>query len=167
MECKLRCGNFRRVSDHRRGFRPAFRVTGNSDNCYRGDCNRFGNTSDHHKEHWVHLAAPGGAGNKSESADDMPENAWEHQQQAWEHLGAQATSLGAPRITTEQSGKTTSALEMLLICPEIIATTYHSTIFETHGFILYYHLCIYIATDLHTAYLDWLPTTLGTNSRCA
>ena len=31
-ECKLRSVNFRRVSDPRRAFRPAFRVTGISDN---------------------------------------------------------------------------------------------------------------------------------------
>jgi len=30
---------------------------------------------------------------------------WEHRQQACEHLGAPGTSLGALRITVEQSGK--------------------------------------------------------------
>jgi len=30
---------------------------------------------------------------------------WERRRQAWEHLEALATSLGAPRITVEQSGK--------------------------------------------------------------
>ena len=37
MECKLRSINFRRVSDPRRAFRPAFGVTGISDD-------RFGST---------------------------------------------------------------------------------------------------------------------------
>jgi len=60
VECKLRCVNFRRVSDPWRAFLPAFRVTGS-------------------------------AGDKSGST--------------WEHLGAPATSLGAPPITEEQSGK--------------------------------------------------------------
>ena len=34
MECKLRSVNFRRVSDPRRAFRPAFGVTGISDDWY-------------------------------------------------------------------------------------------------------------------------------------
>ena len=36
MECKLGCVNFRRVSDPRMGFLPAFRVTGISDDWYSG-----------------------------------------------------------------------------------------------------------------------------------
>jgi len=35
VECKLRCVNFRRVSDPRRAFQPAFRVTEISDDWYR------------------------------------------------------------------------------------------------------------------------------------
>jgi hypothetical protein len=35
MECKLRSIKFRRVSDPRRAFRPAFGVTGISDDWYR------------------------------------------------------------------------------------------------------------------------------------
>jgi hypothetical protein len=35
MECKLRCVSFRRVSNPRRAFLPAFRVTGISENRYR------------------------------------------------------------------------------------------------------------------------------------
>jgi len=38
---------------------------------------------------------------------------------------------------------TSSALAMLLERLEIIATTYHSTIFKTHVFSLYSNLCIY------------------------
>jgi hypothetical protein len=34
VECKPRCINSRRVSDPTRGFRPAFRVPGLSDDCY-------------------------------------------------------------------------------------------------------------------------------------
>jgi len=99
----------------------------------------------------------------------------------WEHLGAPATSLGAPTtsqgapatslgapaITVEQSGKTTSSVGTLLVRLEIIATTYHSTIFKTHAFSLYSHLGIYIATHLHTVCLDWLQAVLESNSRCA
>jgi len=51
---------------------------------------------------------------------------------------------------------------------DIIATTYHSTIFKTHVFSFYSHLSIYIATHLHTVYLDWLQAAvLENNSRCA
>jgi len=65
-------------------------------------------------------------------------------QQAWEHLGAPATCLGAPRITVKDS-----------VCILIYVSMY---------------LCIYIATHLHTLYLDWLrsaeyilPITLSTS----
>jgi len=62
------------------------------------------------------------------------------------HLGAPATTLGAPRITVEQSGKNiffgnTAGGARL----ETIATTYCSTIFKTHVFSLYSHLCIYVS----------------------
>jgi len=64
--------------------------------------------------------------------------------QAWEHLGAPATCLGAPRITV-----------MYSVCIHIYVSMY---------------LCIYIATHLHTLYLDWLrsaeyilPFTLSTS----
>ena len=81
-------------------------------------------------------------------------------------LGAPTTSLGAPPITVEQSVKT-SSLGTLLVRLEIIATTYRSTIFKTHEFSLYSHLCIYIATHLHTVYLDCLQAVLESNLRCA
>jgi len=55
---------------------------------------------------------------------------------------------------------------MLLVCLEIIATTYRSTIFKTYAFRLYSHLCIY-ATYLHTVYLDWQHAVIVSNSRCA
>jgi len=50
---------------------------------------------------------------------------------------------------------------------EIIATTYHSTIFKTHVFSSHSHLCIYIAIHLHTVYLNWLQAGLECNSRSA
>jgi len=56
---------------------------------------------------------------------------------------------------------------MLLVRLEIIATTYHSTIINTHVFSLYSHLCIYIATHLHTVHQDWLQAVLESNSKCA
>ena len=33
-------------------------------------------------------------------------------------------------------------------------------IVKTHGFSLDYDLCIYVATDRHTVYLDWLQAKL-------
>jgi hypothetical protein len=45
-------------------------------------------------------------------------------------------------------GKTTSSLGTLLVRLELIATINHVTIFKTHVFRLYSHLCIYIATNL-------------------
>jgi len=78
------------------------------------------------------LGAPG-------SADDKPGSTWERQRQAWKHLESLYSSLG----------KMTS-LGTLQVRLEIIATTYHATIFETHVFSLYSHLCIYIATHLHS-----------------
>ena len=62
--------------------------------------------------------------------DDKPGSTWERRRQAWEHLGAPATCLGAPRITVMDS-----------VCIRIYVSMY---------------LCIYIATHLHTLYLDWL-----------
>jgi len=38
-------------------------------------------------------------------------------------------------------------------------------IFKTHVFSLFSHLCNYIATQLHTVYLDWLQAVLESNSR--
>jgi len=67
-----------------------------------------------------------------------------NRRQGWEHLAAPATCLGAPRITVMDS-----------VCILIYVSMY---------------LCIYIATHLHTQYLDWLrsaeyilPFTLSTS----
>jgi len=43
-----------------------------------------------------------------------------------------------------------TSLGTLQVRLQIIATNYSSTIFETHVFSLYSHLCIYIATHLHS-----------------
>jgi len=56
---------------------------------------------------------------------------------------------------------------MLLVHREIIATKYRSTIFKTHVFSLHSHLCIYIATHLHTVYLDWQQVEHKGDARCA
>jgi len=82
----------------------------------------------------VHLAVPGSTDDKSGCADDK--------------IRAPATSLGAPQITVEQFGKTSSSLGTLLVRLEIIATTYRSTIDKTQVFSLYSHLCIYVSMYL-------------------
>ena len=102
MECKVRCVNFRRVSDRRRAFLPAFRVTGISDDWYSSTMGVI----------VIGLGTPRSAGENFRCT-------WECQGQSWEHLevlatslgapatslGLPATSLGAPRMTGEQSGK--------------------------------------------------------------
>ena len=80
MECKLRCINFRRVSDPRRAFRPAIRVTGISDDCYRSTMG-------------VIVIGLG-----------TPRSARENFGCTWEHLGAPTTSLGAPGCAGDKSG---------------------------------------------------------------
>jgi len=88
VECKLRCVNFRRVSDHRRAFRPAFRVTGIADNWHRSTMGVVA----------ISLKSPGSAGEKScnanykpgstsdnsGSASDMPGSTSNHCKPVWE-----------------------------------------------------------------------------------
>ena len=102
MQCKLRCVNFRRVSDPRRAFQPAFGVTEISDDWYRST---------------VEVIV---------TSMETPRSARENFACTWEYLGvvqtklgAQATSLGAPtarlgapatsqgapQIIVDQSGK--------------------------------------------------------------
>ena len=72
MECKLRCVNFKRVSDHTRAFWPAFGVPEISDDWYRSTMGVI----------VISLGTPWSAG--------------ENFRCTWEHLGATVTSLGAP-----------------------------------------------------------------------
>ena len=109
---------------------------------------------------WEHQGAPA---RKTGSANDKHGSTWEsrwqaseHRQRALEHLKSLWSSLGV----------TTSSLGTLLERLEIIATTYRSMIFKTQVFSVYYHLCIYIATHLHTVYLDRLQVVVESNSRC-
>ena len=143
MECKLGCVNIRRLPDHRRAFRSAFRVTGISDDWYRST---MGVTV-------IGLGTPRSAGGNFGSTWEHRRQAWKRRGQSWQHLGAPATrlgapatGLGAPRITVEQSGKNNiffgNAAGARL---EIIATAYRSKIFKTHVFSLYSHLGIYVS----------------------
>jgi len=93
---------------------------------------------------------------KAVSAGNKPGRPWQRLRQAWEHLESLYSSLGK-----------TSFLGTLLLSLGIIATTQHSTIFNTLVFSLDSHLCIYIATHVHTVYLDWLLAVNERNSWCA
>ena len=66
---------------------------------------------------------------------ECKQQAWKHRQQAWEHLESQYSILG----------KTPYSLGTLMLRLEIIATIDRSTIFKTHVFHLYSHLCIYVS----------------------
>jgi hypothetical protein len=90
----------------------------------------------------VHMGAPGIACDKSGSKSDTPGSA--------DNKSDSAGIAGSIQECQQQSslGITTSSLGTLMVRLEIIATTYHSTIFETHVFHLYSHLCIYITTHL-------------------
>jgi hypothetical protein len=65
VECKLRWVNFRGVSDPRRAFLPALRVTGNTGN------------------------KPGSADDKPGSTWERRGQTWEREQYVWEHLKSQ------------------------------------------------------------------------------
>jgi len=91
---------------------------------------------------------------------------WVCRQETWGNMGMPVTSLGTPRITSEQLG-----------CNIFFANTaavpqnhsYFSLFnnFKTHVFNLYSHLWIHIATHVHTVYLDRLLPVLESNWRCA
>jgi len=168
MKCKLRCDNFKKILDCTRAFGPAFGVTGISDEWYRSTMGVI----------VIRLRTP-------QSARENVWCTWDYLGVPVTRLGAPTTSLGAPTTTLEVQTtrlgstwehlkslwsilcKATSFLAMVLVRLEIIATTYCSMIFKTHVFSLYSHLSIYIATHLHTVYLDWLQVLLESNSRCA
>jgi hypothetical protein len=169
MECYLRRVNLRRVSDPRRAFLLAFRVTGISDDCYRstmgviviglGTSRSAGENFVCTRERLGVLATSLGALVTSLEAAVSSLCA------LTTRLGAPATTLGAPRITVEKRGKNIFFGNAAGARLEIIATTHCSMIFKTHVFSLYSHLCIYIATHLHTVYLDWLQAVFDSNSR--
>ena len=89
MECKPGCVNVRRVSDPRRAFQPAFRVTGMSDNCYRSTMGVI----------VIGLGIPWSTGENFGCT-------WEHLGKPAISLGALMTSLGAPGSTGVKSGCT-------------------------------------------------------------
>jgi len=52
---------------------------------------------------------------------------------------------------------------MLLVRQEIIATVFN--LYSHRCIYAFMYLCIYIATHLHTVYLDWLQAVLESNLR--
>jgi hypothetical protein len=109
VESKLRCINFRRVSDHRSAVRPAFRVTRISDYWLRKTmgvivkslrtphCGR-----ENFECHWEHLGVAATTRGALMTTQGALTTNLEAQTTT---LGAPAISLGAPRITAEQPGK--------------------------------------------------------------
>jgi hypothetical protein len=135
--CKLRCIYFRRVSDPRRVFLLAFRVTGST-------------------------------GDKPGSVKYKPESTWEHLRAPATNLGAQATCLGAPRITVEQSGKNNIFLGNAAGAPG--NHRYYLSFNDDQNSSIHFvfssmYLSIYKATPVYMVTLDWLHALLGSNSR--
>ena len=137
MECKLRCVNFRRVSDPRRAFWPALGVTGISDDWYRSTMGVIAMSLRTPRSAGKNLGARGRTWECRGRACERRGQVWERRREALKHLGA-------PRITVTHSGKTTSTFRTLMTRLVIIATTYRLTIFKTHVFRLYSHLSIYL-----------------------
>jgi len=92
-----------------------------------------------------------------------------------EHLGKPATNQGAPatclgvsRMTVVQSGK------IIIFGKAACAPgkySYSLSLNDCKNTSIKFvfssmYLCIYIATHLHTVYLDWLQTVLESNSSC-
>jgi len=85
MQYELKCVNSRRVSDLRRVFRPAFGVTGISDDWYRSTIGviviGFGisrSTGENVGCTWYHLGIPGSTGEKPGSTDGKSGSTWNH-----------------------------------------------------------------------------------------
>ena len=88
----------------------------------------------------------------------------ERQRQSWEHLGAPVTTVGAPRITGKQSGKTT-----IFFCNAAGAPGNHSFYLWFNNFqnsciqfgFSSVNKSIYIASHLHAIYLHWQRAVPG------
>jgi len=116
VEYKLRCVDFRRVSDRKRAFQPAFRVTEISDDWYRSTMEvivtslgtlqsareNFGSTWEHLGEPATCLGAPATCLGAPATCLGVPATSLGAPTTS---LGAPVTTLGAPRIPVEQFGK--------------------------------------------------------------
>jgi len=121
VECKLRSIDGRRLSYPRRAFRPAFGVTGISDDWSKStmcvNVTSLGtsrSTGENYRWTWER---------RWQAKERWPQ-AWERWRQVWKHLASQLSSLG----------QTTASLGTLLVRLEIIATAFRSTIFKTPVF---------------------------------
>jgi len=109
MECKLRSINFRGVSDHRRAFRPAFRVIGISDDWYRRTIGVIVISLGTSRSTWVNFGCTGENLGAPATSPGAPMTCLGAPATSLgvttTGLGALATSLRAPHITEEQSRK--------------------------------------------------------------
>jgi len=102
VKCKLPCVKFRRESDPRRAFRPAFGITGISDDGFRSAMRVIvislrtpWSAGENVVCTWEYLGAPTTSLGVSTTSLGAPMTS----------LGAPTTSQGAPQITVKQSGK--------------------------------------------------------------
>ena len=163
MECKLRCVNFRRVLDPRRPFRSAFRVTGISDDWYRSimgaivislgtprsSRESFGRTWNHRGGSESPGDKPGSADDKSGSPGNKSGCTSNHSTAVWENNIIFGNAAGVP-------GNHSYYLSFNNFYNSCIQFVFSSI-----------NLCIYIATHLHTVYIDWLQAVLERDSRWA
>jgi hypothetical protein len=109
VECKLRCVNFRRVSDPKRAFQPTFGVLGISDDQYRSTLEVIvlslgisGSAGKNFECIWEYLGAPATGPGAPMASMVVPATSLGAPTTC---LGVPATSLGAPRLTVEQTQK--------------------------------------------------------------
>ena len=165
MECKLRWVNFRRVSDYRRAFRLAFRVTEISDDWYRSTRGVM----------VIGLGTPRCTGESFWCTWECWLQVWEHWwqdwvrwQQVWEHLESRQgtpSSLGMVQACLECcrcAWNAAGAPGIRQVCQGIIATTYRSKIVKIQVFRLYSPLCINVSMYLYS-----YPSTHGISALAA
>jgi len=110
------------------------------------DVEAFWWTSVYLQTMWVDIEGLVTTQNAIGSASDKPGSTWECRWQVWEHLKSLWSSLGK------------TSFGMLLVCLEIVATTYPSMIFQTQYAVctliyLSEYLCICKPINLHIVYI--------------
>jgi hypothetical protein len=140
VQCQLRCVKFRRVSDPRRAFLPAFAVTGNSDDWYKSTMGIIVIGLETHPR-----------------AGENFGNTWEHRGYFWMHLKVLVTSLGMPQITVLQFGK--NYIFFGNAAGEPGNHSYYLSFSDFKNSCIQFvfpslYLYIYITPHLHTIYLD-------------
>jgi len=135
LEHILRCVSFKRVSHHRKAFRPPFRVTRIFDDRYRSSMGVV----------LRRLEILQGGWERWWLTREQCRQAWKQWWQFWERWGHVRVHLQSLYFSFQNMS---SPLVTLLVCLQIIATTHYSTIFKTHVFSLYSHLRIYVSIYL-------------------